>query len=90
MLNPNAQQWVDALRSGEYGQGCSTKTFHFVQKLVRRPHVQTRVNRVEFYGGGASQNPFGYTVGCNRNCIPSTATLQPQVAYFTLNLLRLC
>ena len=28
MLNPNAQKWVDALRSGEYtqGQSCLRKT----------------------------------------------------------------
>ncbi|HEV8325896.1 MAG TPA: hypothetical protein VGQ08_00305 [Nitrospiraceae bacterium] len=66
MLNLNAQQWVDTLRSVKMDKGSgfytaaisfadgSTKTFHFVQKFVRRPHVQTRLDRVEFFGVGGA------------------------------------
>ena len=36
MLNPNAQQWVDALRSGEYGQGFGV--LHSSDKFYRWQH----------------------------------------------------
>ncbi len=47
----------------------STKTFQIGQKLVRRPHVQTRVSRVEnFGGGGCLSQSFRQHRGCSRYC----------------------
>jgi hypothetical protein len=69
-----AQAHEDDLRvmkgkvGGITGGDGSTKTFQIGQKPLRRPHVQTRVSRVVFFGGGGSFPGVNRVLATERNC----------------------